>query len=334
MKQRLLAAAIGLAVVSLASFLLTAVWLHDQFSVPVAEGKVIDIRPGASVTGIARQLHAEGLIAAPPIATRLLVALTDSRGQMQTGEYQVEQGMSGYEVLALLRSGKVMQHAVTFPEGWTLGQWRTRLAALTNIEHESLHRTEQELAALLGASTGLEGWLFPDTYHYARGSTDTAILRMAHGAMRQHLAAVWRGRNLGMQLQSQEQALILASIIEKETGYGPDRGKISSVFHNRLQRGMKLQSDPTVIFGLGAEFDGNLKRKHLTQDNVWNTYTRVGLPPGPICSPGLAAIEAALNPAVSDYLYFVAKGDGASHFSRTLREHNRAVDRYQRRRRK
>ena len=310
--------------------LLLASWLHSQFSAPVAESRVIDIRPGETVTAIANRLHAEKLIHASPLPIRLLVTLTGFQGQLQAGEYQIEQGQSGYEVLALLRSARVVQHAVTFPEGLTLGQWRQRLAALTNIQHEAQHKTEQELAELLGASHGLEGWLYPDTYRYAKGSTDLAILRRAYIAMGKHLGDAWPGRAAPSPLESPVQALILASIIEKETGFGPDRTLIASVFHNRLQLGMRLQSDPTVIYGLGADFDGNLKRRHLTQDNPWNTYTRYGLPPTPICSPGLAAIKAALHPAFSDYLYFVAKPDGSSHFSSTLPEHNQAVNRYQR----
>jgi UPF0755 protein len=175
-----------------------------------------------------------------------------------------------------------------------------------------------------------EGRFYPDTYSYAKGTSDLAVLQRAMKAMDKQLQQAWEARQPGAALQSPEQALILASIVEKETGKAQDRGQISGVFNNRLRIGMRLQTDPTVIYGLGEAFDGNLRRVHLTTDNPWNTYTRAGLPPTPIAMPGKASLLAAVQPGKTSAIYFVAKGDGSSHFSATLDEHNRAVNRYQR----
>lgn len=322
--------AVTCSLVALAAIASIAGYVHASFSAVTAEDQVIEIRKGESVIGVANQLRAEGLIAIAPLWIRLVVALTAGEGPLLAGEYKVAAGSSGYDILAMLRSGKVLLRSVTFPEGWTVAQWRSRLASLPHIEHQTEHMTDGEIAAMLGSAGGLEGWLFPDTYHYPKGASDADILRMAHQAMGTQLDAAWRGRDRSLNLASPREALILASIVEKETGHGPDRGKIASVFHNRLKSGMRLQSDPTVIYGLGSAFDGDLTRAHLQRDTPYNSYTRSGLPPGPICSPGLAAIRATLAPDASNYLYFVAVGDGKSFFSRTLEEHNDAVNRYQR----
>jgi UPF0755 protein len=205
------------------------------------------------------------------------------------------------------------------------------LAKAENLRPDSRSLTDEALMAQLGRpGVAPEGRFYPDTYSYAKGTSDLAVLQRAMKAMDKHLQQAWEARQAGAALQSPEQALILASIVEKETGKAQDRGQISGVFNNRLRIGMRLQTDPTVIYGLGEAFDGNLRRVHLTTDNPWNTYTRAGLPPTPIAMPGKASLLAAVQPVKTSAIYFVAKGDGSSHFSATLDEHNRAVNRYQR----
>jgi UPF0755 protein len=205
------------------------------------------------------------------------------------------------------------------------------LAKAEHLRPDSRTLDDAALMAQLGR-TGVapEGRFYPDTYSYAKGTSDLAVLQRAMKAMDKQLQQAWQARQSGAALQSPEQALILASIVEKETGKAQDRPEISGVFNNRLRIGMRLQTDPTVIYGLGEAFDGDLRRVHLTTDNPWNTYTRGGLPPTPIAMPGKAALLAAVQPAKTSAIYFVAKGDGSSHFSATLDEHNRAVNRYQR----
>ena len=237
-------------------------------------------------------------------------------------------GMQSQDLLALFRSGKVIQYRLTFPEGLRVEEWLARLKEAPYLEARTTGMTREELGQSLGLATQFEGWLFPDTYHYILGDSDLDVLKLAVNKMRDVLGSEWDARAITT-ISSPFDALTLASIIEKETGYGPDREKIASVFHNRLDKGMRLQSDPTVIFGLGAAFDGDLKRIHLKSDTPYNTYTRKGLPPGPICSPGRASINAALGGSSHPYFYFVAMGDGRSHFSVTLEEHNKAVYRYQ-----
>ena len=220
---------------------------------------------------------------------------------------------------------------MTLVEGWNFRQVMAALEKADALKFESGSLSAPELMSRLGRpGVAPEGRFFPDTYTYAKGSSDIAVLQRAMRAMDKRLATVWEGRQLGSALQSPDEVLILASIIEKETGIASDRPMVSSVFHNRLRIGMRLQTDPTVIYGLGETFDGNLRKRDLVTDTPWNTYTRAGLPPTPIAMPGKASLLAAVQPATSKALYFVAKGNGASHFSTTLDEHNRAVNQYQR----
>ena len=221
--------------------------------------------------------------------------------------------------------------AVRFIDGWTFKQMRAALDAHEAIKHDTQGMSNEALARKLGIPDALpEGWFFPETYHFSRGATDLSILRRAHKLMQTHLNAQWAKRAGDLPLATPYEALILASIVEKETGKAADRAVVASVFVNRLRINMRLQTDPTVIYGMGEAFDGNLRRRDLQADTPWNTYTRGGLPPTPIAMPGLASLQAALNPAASKMLYFVARGDGSSQFSRTLDEHNNAVNRYQR----
>jgi UPF0755 protein len=220
---------------------------------------------------------------------------------------------------------------VTIVEGWNIRQVREALRKADNLKPESAKLSDAQLMqALERPGVHPEGRFFPDTYTYSKGSTDLAVLRRAMRSMDSHLAAAWEQRNTKVPLRTPEQALILASIVEKETGLLSDQGQISAVFHNRLILGMRLQTDPTVIYGMGTRFEGNIRKSDLTTDTPYNTYTRDGLPPTPISMPGKAALYAALHPAPSKALFFVARGDGSSEFSATLEEHNRAVNKYQR----
>jgi UPF0755 protein len=256
-------------------------------------------------------------------------ALGQSR-DIKAGNYQFVERPTPLELLQKLTRGDVMQAEVRLIEGWTFGQFRAMLNASPDLRHDTASMEDLQILSLLKAEEQHpEGLFFPDTYLFARGSSDLAVLRHAYHAMQRHLQAEWEARVEGMPYRSQYEALIMASIIEKETGVAAERELIAGALVNRLRLGMRLQVDPTIIYGLGESFDGNLKRKHLLEDGPYNTYTRAGLPPSPIAMPGLASLHAALNPAKTDALYYVSRGDGSSHFSRNLGEHNRAVTKYQ-----
>jgi UPF0755 protein len=319
-----LAAALALLIL----FGLVAVYILHQLSVPVSEDRVFTIEPGSNLSVITKRLTGDDLLPVDDIVFKAFALLTRDAGSIRAGQYQLKAGMQSQDLLALFRSGKVIQYRLTFPEGLRVEEWLARLKEAPYLEARTTGMTREELGQSLGLATQLEGWLFPDTYHYILGDSDLDVLKLAVNKMRDVLGSEWNARAITT-ISSPFDALTLASIIEKETGYGPDREKIASVFHNRLDKGMRLQSDPTVIFGLGAAFDGDLKRIHLKSDTPYNTYTRKGLPPGPICSPGRASINAALGGSSHPYFYFVAMGDGRSHFSVTLEEHNKAVYRYQ-----
>ena len=256
-------------------------------------------------------------------------ALGQSR-DIKAGNYQFVERPTPLELLQKLTRGDVMQAEVRLIEGWTFGQFRAMLNASPDLRHDTASMEDLQILSLLKAEEQHpEGLFFPDTYLFARGSSDLAVLRHAYHAMQRHLQAEWEARGEGMPYRSQYEALIMASIIEKETGVAAERELIAGALVNRLRIGMRLQVDPTIIYGLGESFDGNLKKKHLLEDGPYNTYTRAGLPPSPIAMPGLASLRAALNPAQTDALYYVSRGDGSSQFSRNRGEHNRAVTKYQ-----
>jgi UPF0755 protein len=249
---------------------------------------------------------------------------------MQAGNYRIEQGITPWGLIMLLSSGSTSYAQIAFIDGWNFRQLRAVLDAMPDLKHDTLGLPDAEVMARLGIQdVGPEGQFYPDTYFVARGISDVEVLRRAHQQLQKILEREWSKRAPGLPINSIYEGLTLASVIEKETGVATDRDKIASVFVNRLRIGMPLQSDPTVIYGIGANFDGNLHRRDLQADNPYNSYTRRGLPPTPICMPGLAALRAAFNPAHTDFLYFVSRGDGSSQFSRSLEEHNRAVARYQ-----
>jgi UPF0755 protein len=260
----------------------------------------------------------------------LLGRILGRAGDIKAGSYDIGGTVTPWQLLNKLARGDVSLGQIVFVEGKTIADFRAAMAANPYLKHDSGQATEAEIIKRIGAAEEhLEGLMFPDTYWFARNTSDFDLLRHAYRLMQRHLQDEWRGRDPSLPYRSPYDALIMASIVEKETGQAADRGAIAEVFVNRLSRGMPLQTDPTVIYGLGAGFDGNLRKRDLTTDTVFNTYTRAGLPPTPIASPGLASLQSALHPAKGDLLYFVSRGDGSSEFSRTLAEHNRAVSRYQ-----
>ena len=251
--------------------------------------------------------------------------------QIKAGNYEIPTGTTPYELLEKLARGESSQRVVTVVEGWTFKQMRAALAKSEGLKQDTASMTSEAIMTALGRpGVAAEGRFFPDTYAYAKGSSDLAVMKRALHAMDRRLEAAWSQRESDTPLKSADEALVLASIVEKETGTAQDRAEIAGVFTNRLRIGMLLQTDPTVIYGMGEKFDGNLRKRDLQTDTPWNTYTRGGLPPTPIALPGKAALLASVQPARTKALYFVAKGDGSSYFSATLEEHNRAVNRYQR----
>jgi UPF0755 protein len=288
-----------------------------------------EVRPGYTLSAVARDLGVAGVLPHPVT----LVALARMRGadrNIKAGSYEIDAGTTLPRLLAKLTQGDVTQRALVIVEGTTWNDLRRALRNSADVRNTVLDLADADLMARLGGNAAAaEGMFFPDTYFFATGSTDVAILDRARKAMTARLSAAWEQRATGLPLATPYEALILASIVEKETGKPVDRPLIASVFVNRLRKGMRLQSDPTVIYGLGAAFDGDLRKRDLEADTPYNTYTREGLPPTPIALPSQASIDAVLNPPPTEYLYFVARGDGTSKFSATLIEHNRAVSRYQ-----
>ena len=292
----------------------------------------LSVEPGMSAQAVASAVSAAG-VGLHPDLLHVWFRLSGEARNIKAGSYELEQGLTPRTLLQTLTQGNTKLASITFIEGWTFAQMRQALAKAASLKPDSKALSTEELMKELGrASAHPEGRFFPDTYSYAKGSSDLALLRRALRAMDKHLSAAWDQRSAHSPLQSPEQALILASIVEKETGRAAERSMISSVFVNRLRKGMLLQTDPTVIYGMGERFDGNLRKADLLTDTPWNTYTRAGLPPTPIAMPGSASLMAAVRPAESAALYFVARGDGSSAFSATLEEHNRAVNKYQRKR--
>ena len=286
------------------------------------------MKSGAGLKTVSRQLADEGFLP-DPHSLWILARILDKPPSIQAGTYRVDKPLKPPELLDKLARGEVLMVEIRFVEGTTWRQWQAQLAAERHVRKTLAGMTEQQLAAALGIAGPIEGWFFPDTYRFAPGTTDLEVLKRAHGAMKKRLEEAWAAREPSIPLKTPYEALILASIIEKETGVAAERPLIGSAFVNRLRRGMRLQTDPTVIYGMGAAFDGNIRKKDLTTDTPWNTYTRDGLPPTPIAMPGAGSLQAATRPAESEMLYFVGKGDGTHQFSRTLEEHNAAVAKYQ-----
>ncbi|MEQ1813752.1 MAG: endolytic transglycosylase MltG [Candidatus Nitrotoga sp.] len=290
---------------------------------------------GASLVGAAQHLQKVGILV--DSTDRLIFVwigrILGMSTQVKAGNYQLKISPSTFELLNLVTKGQVIESQVSIIEGWTFNELRGVLNVNPDIRHDTLGMSDEDVLRQLGLpGKHAEGLFFPDTYYFTSGTSDLVLLQQAQQTMQKHLDASWAARSSNLPFSTPYQALILASIVEKETGQAHDRDMIAGVFVNRLKIGMKLQTDPTVIYGMGKSFDGNLRQRDLLKDTPYNTYTRYGLPPTPIALPGLASLQAVVRPAKTKALYFVARGDGTSEFSSTLRDHNNAVNRYQKRR--
>jgi peptidoglycan lytic transglycosylase G len=294
------------------------------------QARHFNVEHGSSLRSVAEQFEKAGLIS-DRWSFLVLGRLLGNAGDIKAGSYSVDVRITPYHLLEKIVSGDFAQSELRFIEGWTFRQIRHVVDQHQAVKHDSAGLSDVQILGRLGLEEkSPEGLFFPDTYYFAAGTSDLTILRQAYLRMRTKLEELWEQRAKGLPVANTYEALILASIVEKETGRAEERDKVAAVFVNRLRRGMRLQTDPTVIYGLGASFDGSLRRRDLETDQRYNTYTRYGLPPTPIAMPGEASIQATLNPASSHALYFVARGDGSHEFSLTLAEHNRAVNKYQR----
>ena len=307
-----------------------AYWWVNQALDLTAPTLDLSIEPGTTPRGVAQAAVDAGVQTSPALLYWWF-RLSGQARLIKAGSYELETGLSPHALLSKITRGEESLRSVTLVEGWNFKQVRAALSKAEQLTPDTQGLEANLIMQKLGqADLQPEGRFFPDTYTYAKGSSDLAVLQRAMRAMDHHLAAVWQLRSTNTPLKTPEDLLTLASIVEKETGRASDRPMIASVFTNRLRIGMLLQTDPTVIYGMGDKFDGNLRRRDLQTDTPWNTYTRAGLPPTPIAMPGKASLLAAAQPATSRALYFVARGDGTSQFSDDLNAHNRAVNKYQR----
>lgn len=303
-------------------------WVHQPLRLP-APTVDLSIEPGTLPRGVAQAVHDAGIDVNPDLLYWWFRFSGQAR-RIKAGSYELEAGITPHRLVAKLARGEESLRAVTLVEGWNFRQVRAALGG-EELKPDTRGLADEAVMNLLGRpGVHPEGRFFPDTYTYAKGSSDVAVLKRAMRAMDKRLAQAWALRSPRAAVKTADEALILASIVEKETGKAADRPLVAAVFSNRLRTGMPLQTDPTVIYGLGPSFNGNLKKKDLQADTPWNTYTRAGLPPTPIAMPGKASLLAAVQPAETEVLYFVSRGDGSSHFSASLDEHNRAVNKYQR----
>lgn len=306
-----------------------AFWVYRPLPM-ISQTVDLSIEPQTSVRGIAKASVNAGIEVDPQLLFVFFKLSGQSRA-LRAGSYEIAKGESALDLLRKLSRGEESLKAISLIDGWTFRQFRAALAKTEGLKHDTKDLSDEALMAQLGMpGVAPEGRFFPDSYTFGKGSSELHVMQRAANAMTKQLTAAWGQRQPDIQIKTIDEALILASIIEKETGRESDRTTISRVFHNRLAIDMPLQTDPTVIYGMFDAFDGNLRRADLRTDHPWNTYTRKGLPPTPIAMPGRNALKAAVQPATSNALYFVAKGDGTSYFSATLDEHNAAVNRYQR----
>lgn len=318
-----------LLLLALALGAVAAWWLHRPLPLrgPAAE---VSIEPGATPRVVAEAWVLAGIDTAPLLLYEWF-RWSGQAKKIRAGSYAVGPGITPRQLLQKMVQGEEALEQIRLIEGWTFRQFRAELAKSKSLRPVTANMSEAQLMEALGSpGKAPEGRFFPDTYSFSRGVSDLTVLKRAHDAMSRRLQQVWEQRAADTPLQSPEQALILASIVEKETGVAADRGMVAGVFNNRLRLGMPLQTDPVVIYGLGERFDGNLRKKDLLADGPYNSYLRTGLPPTPIAMPGMASLLAAVKPQPTRALYFVSRGDGSSQFSESLADHNRAVDRYQR----
>jgi len=329
MKRWIIGALMALTALAAAAAVWLYLWLHRPLDL-ATDTVEVSIELGTSPRNIANAWVQAGVRAPAWLLYEWFRWSGESR-RIRAGSYEIDRQTTPASLLGIMVRGDESKAFVRLNEGWTLQQFRAELAHAEALKPTTAAMSDAELMAALGdASTPAEGRFYPDTYSYSKGSTDLVVLRRARHAMQQRLAAAWAERAADTPLRSPDEALTLASIVEKETGQPEDRGKVAAVFVNRLRIGMPLQTDPTVIYGLGAAFDGNLRKRDLQADTPYNTYTRTGLPPTPISMPGKASLLAAVRPEPTRALYFVARGDGSSEFSDDLAAHNRAVSKFQR----
>ncbi|HZV61877.1 MAG TPA: endolytic transglycosylase MltG [Methylophilaceae bacterium] len=321
-----------LTVLAILALVLLGGWMFYFANKPVelpSSEVEIDLKAGSSLRSVSRQLVQQGILD-EPWSFMLLVRAMGKAGEIKAGNYLIEDGITPYQLFLILTEGSTKQSSITFIEGWTFKQMRSAINSHEDIKHVTMAYTDEQIMQEIGAKEKHpEGLFFPDTYYFSKGMSDKDILQRAYESMQAKIAEAWQNREPGLPYRTPYEALIMASIVEKETGKASERALIAGVFLNRLRIGMRLQTDPTVIYGMGDEFDGNLRRQDLLNDTSYNTYTRIGLPPTPIAMPGLAAIHAALHPGKTKALYFVGRGDGSHVFSGSLNEHNRAVNQYQ-----
>ena len=316
----------------------SAFWVWQRYSgfadAPLAgieAGESVVIEPGDSLPVVLRKLRDAGISDGEVLEWRVLARQLGADGKLQVGEYALQPGMSPRELLKAMRDGKVVQRRFTIVEGWNIRELRAALATAMPLKQEAVALDDAALMKALGhRGRHPEGRFLPETYQYTRGDSDLDVLRRANAAMDKALAAAWAKRQPGTVLKTPEEMLVLASIVEKETGIASERPQIAGLFLQRLRIGMRLQTDPTVIYGIGAGYDGNIRRRDLLADTPYNTYTRAGLPPTPIAMPGVDALDAVARPAASEFLYFVAVGDGSGRhlFARTYAEHQANVRTY------
>lgn len=335
--HRVLKALVALTLLAVVAF---GGWAWQRYSgfadTPIAlagSERIVSVERGDGFQDILDKLRAAGVDEGHDLEWKVLAQEMQVVSRLQVGDYTIRHGITPRELLAKLESGKVIQHRFTIVEGWNVRELRAALAKDDVLVKKTPGLDDRALmAALERPGQHPEGRFLPETYHYTRGMTDLDLLRRAALAMDKAVADAWEARAVGIPIESPEQLLTLASIIEKETGKASERPEIAGVFARRLKLGMRLQTDPTVIYGMGSQYDGNIRRSDLTTDTPYNTYTRAGLPPTPIAMPGREALLAAANPAPGKTLYFVSRGDGSHVFSATLAEHNRAVACHQLRR--
>ncbi len=317
---------------ALAVFATAAGWLIYYADTPLQLPRTpleFSLKQGSSLRNGAKQLTEIGVLD-HPWSFIVMARVLGKAGEIKAGNYEFTNNLTPYRLLTKLTKGDVTMKEIAFIEGWTFNQLRKVLDDYPGIRHDSANLSDEEILKRIGATeNSAEGLFFPDTYFFNDGMSDLTILKRAYRTMESNLATVWETRAKDLPFSDTHQALIMASIVEKETAQAAERRMVAAVLINRLRLGMKLQADPTVIYGLGDKFDGNLRKRDLTGDTIYNTYTREGLPPTPIALPGFASIQATLNPADTKALYFVSRGDGTSHFSESLEEHNRAVTKYQ-----
>ncbi len=297
--------------------------------------RIYEFKPGASVSAMTGELHREGVLYRP-LYFRLWTRLSGDARKLKAGEYQLQPGMTPLQLLDDMVVGRVRLYSITLVEGWTFWQMMEKINSSEYLRHTLKNASDASIMEAIGyPGEHPEGRFYPDTYHFPRGMDEVQLLRQAYEEMQRRLMAAWEGRATGLPFNTPYEALIMASIVEKESALASERTRIAGVFINRLRKGMRLQTDPTVIYGLGRSFDGDIRFRDLRRDTPYNTYTRRGLPPTPIAMPGQGAIDAVMNPDDTPYLYFVARGDesGSHVFSETLQEHEAAVDKYQRKRR-